>query len=529
VNHRRILSYFTTAFTDICNDPNGEPTRAKLYVRLNDGTGGAPSTLVELTATQTIKELPPIVRAREYKPGILQGQSWQVKVTNNNKALLAYDFKDCWCCIRGGFSTADVWATFAQGKIKRSVKSTDGTVTLEIHDVIMDLLKFEIPRDIMYQDSEWVSEVKSITRDADSRSYDNDASGAGVVIYQNASNIRDETFLVVFTSATAFKIVLEDGDDSQTGTISADATIWGLADAQTSGRMLQLNFEGWSTDSGAYAAGDTFAIYTAEARTAAELSPVHMIQHLIDDVAGITVYDVITGANYTYPRFDTTNWTSLATDAEAYTIGGEWSRGTTIAKMIQDLLKVVQGAVYPSPTGQLALWVLQPATSVAATLNGVRGNGPISIISMVKDDDIREATNEVTIEYLSMDGTDASYTAVDSDTTLHGTYPQKFSVGWRLDGPTAENGVNKHLSRFSAGLESYVINTTLAGAVADIAEAVTMIEDELGLSLEQAEVYRVSVNLLDSSAQISAMIDPAVLSTKAKIDSAEVDGTEVIW
>ena len=495
------MSRFSAAFQTVASDSRGEALRAKLYVRLNDGVGGIPGTLVEITATQDIISVGDIVQKRERQWGVVQGQAWQVRVTNADLGLLDYSLPGCWAALKCGFEDADEWDLFAQGKISRAIPSGDGTLTLEVYDGVMDLLQFSLPRDITFQDSNWASGIQVVETASGSGSYD---EATALTVASAPVETTDETFYIEFTSTTAFKIILEDGDETQTGNTSSDCSVDNV-DADT---VVTIPSAGWT---GTFAAGDRFVFYTARPRTAAELSPVGMIAHLIDDVAGLTVYDVLTGANYSSPRYDTSNWSTQSTEYDDCEIGGLWERGSSLAEMIQDALKIVHGAVFPTHTGQIGLWVMQPSTTVSVELNGDPNRGTIDITDTpILEHSLADAVNEVTFEYLSLEGVAASVTKVDGDTPYSDTRAATVSIGWRVESSYVETSCSRYLSRFRLGRQEYTLPTTLKGVLAEAGTAAAITEPMLGVISKNVDVIHLGVRPLDNAVVIKAYVDYAV-------------------
>ena len=510
----------STAFKALAADPYGEALQVRLYVRLND-SAGAPGTLLTVTTDQSVLAVNPIARRREMRYGVVQGQSWQVRATNIDLDLLDYELRGCWSAIYGGFPEADEWAVFAQGKNAVSSASTDGTVALEVHDSIMDLLNFTLPRDINFQDTGWIGDMLTVSKASGSGSY----SSSQALTLNTATAADDETFAVEFTGAAAFKVILEDGDDSQTGTTGADLDVSNLA-ADTD--IITIPSAGWS---GTFTAGDKFEFFTARPRTSGaggELTPIYMIMHLIDDIAGLSAYDVLDGSAYSSPRDDTSNWTTLANVHDNKDISGFWKKGTKISRLIQDALKIVHGSIYPSATGQIGLWVVGPFGGAAVELNGNPGAGNVDIISMAWDDDLENAISEVTFEYLALDGDEASYTAVDDDSDLLEARGATVDIGWRVDGPTIESTCDNYLTRFKGGVKEYTVNTTLAGVAAEIGYGVAIMENELGISLLVSAATDIIVDLPGNLATIKAHTDPLVLDNYFVLDSSLLDGTDVL-
>lgn len=512
---------YSSAWIALCEDPYGEAMRPRLWVRLNDGVDGAPSTLVNLTAPHEILSINPVISRREVKFGVIEGQAWQVLLENADLGLFAYDLTNCWCALQAGFPDADVWELVAQGRIERVVKSTGATLMLEVHDAVMELLNSELKRDIRYCADGWASDIQSSSIAAGSDEYDNNASGAGVTIL-SAANLAHETYRIVFTSATAFDVIWEDGDTAGSGTTSADCDVSSVYDQVTD--VVRIESAGWT---GAYAGGDEFVFYTSEALGGSgDLAPVTVLQTLVGESGA---YDVISGAAYTPAYYDSANWGAISALNDDYDIAGTWTKGTKKYELIQDILKIIHGSLYAARTGQAALWAVQPSTSVAATLNGTPGAGDVSILKGSLSDDQRDSCTSVAYEYLDVNGNDAVYTATAADSALHKERHVTVRVGWECPGPLIEPAANKYLSRFGAALETYELDTTLAGIAADIGNGIAITDAALGVAAARVDVTETELDILANSARLTAYIDPVIIEDYAVIGTATIDGTEVIW
>jgi len=285
---------FTSAFIAAATDPWGEALQTRLYVRLNDGGGGSPGTLVELTTEQSVISMGPITRRREMAFGVVRGQSCQVQITNINLSVLDYNLMGCRVAVRGGFTAADEWDLFAQGKVASFSGSTNGTAILEVHDSVMDLINFTLPRDISFQETGWISGIGIVSKASGSGSY----SSAQALTLNTASAADDETFTVEFYNVGSYKIILENGDETQIGTTGADKTIYNTANDID---IIVIPAAGWT---GTFVSGDKFEFFTARPRTlgsGGELTPVYMLMHLIDDISGVSAYDVLDGSEYSDP------------------------------------------------------------------------------------------------------------------------------------------------------------------------------------------------------------------------------------
>ena len=508
----------SSEFLALAADPFDEAMQTRLYVVLNDYAGGTPFTRVLLTTDQSILSINPIVRRREREFGVIQGQSWQVRITNIDLAVSGYDLRGCWAAIMGGFPVADEWELLAQGKISTVQTSTDGTVTFEVHDSVMDILNFTLPRDITFQDTGWISDMATVAKASGSGSY----LTTQAITLGTPTTADDETFIIEFTSTTAFKVILEDGTSTQTGNVTTDCAINNLAaDAN-----ITIPYAGWS---GTFAIGDKFEFFTARPRTSSELTPVYMIIDLIDSVAGLSTYSVLDGSYYSNVRYDTSNWSNLASDHDNKEIGGFWKKGTQVSRLIQDALKLIHGAVYPTESGQIAIWAIGPSDGVAVELNGNPGNGNVDILGVVARDNIGNAVSEVTFDYLSLDGEAASYTAIDSDTALLEPIGKVIDIGWWVDGASIEDACDRYLTRFADGVVEYEIDTTLAGVAAEIGRGVAIIEGELGISSLVVDTTDVEVDLFGNTVKIKAHTSPLVLEDYFMFNDSLLNGAEVLW
>lgn len=516
------MAVFSPEFIALAQDPAGEVLRVRLHVRLNDN-GGQPGTLFSLTEEQTVLALPEIVRQREKKFGVIQGQAWQIQVTNRDLALFGVDLVGCWACIEGGFFEADEWADFAQGKIRRVIATTEGVVTLEIHDAVMDVLNFKLPRDIRFQNTGWVSEVSLEKQSAESSGWDADV---GLEV-PTPSILADETFVIQFHNDTEYEVLNEDGDVVGVGDVGMDVQV---ENASGNPSAIIIPREGWVQDPGSYAAGDRFVFNTAYPRSPDKLTAVNIVRHLVEDLACLKTFDVKAGAEHSSPLYDLPEWTLQGAEALTDTVAGFFRKGTALSALIQDALKVVHGTIHPSPTGQIALFVLQSAPDGGLILNGDPTAGKVHILGMSFTDDLGDTVSDVTFEYLTLaSGEEASITAEVENSPLLSPVSETVSIGWEVRDLSIENAANQYRERFGGPRRTFNLETTLAGAVADLSGAIAINEPTLGLYSVLSSVSEVAVNLLENKVRIVAFSDPFVTQDFAKVGTATVDGPEVIW
>jgi len=531
--------YFSADFISRAADPWGEALSLRVYLRLNDGASGAPGTLVEFDKDgYEVVGLGRINRRREREYGVVQGQAWQVKVYNKDRGLLDYDLPGCWCCVQAGFSDDDVWQTFAQGKVANVQFGTDDTATFEVHDGVIDLLNYSLANDVYFDFYGHGGTLSPYSVATASGSYDTDAGGIDVngVMWVY---LEDEKFVVEFTSAYQFKVVLEDGTETQTGDVFHDLTVAN----QDGYSVVILRAAGWDTST-LYTAGDQFVFYTSAARQGVGTTPVQVVREVVTDFVGLQVYDVISGAYYGSPFFNETAW-SEATAATSeplnsventYSLRGEWPRGSRAIDMVQDALKLVNGSIYSTPTGQIGIWLLRPSAGAAVALNGDPAAGPVEIISASINDTLDDTYNAVSLTYKTGNGEDATYDAVDSDPSISETRTAAIRSGWRVRGEVAQSAANIFLNRFKDRRREYVIDATLAGALCDVAYGVSVNEPDLGVTVETTDVTEISVDLGGHVVQIKAHTDPVALTSYARVGDATTDpggsqvgSTDRVW
>lgn len=501
----------------ICSDPTGEPAALRLTVWLS-------TSIWELSNPWPILECNPVTFRRERDFGQVQGQVVQVSLDNSAGTFPAYGiFRGLPVVLEIGFADADVWAPLAQGTVSRIVHSADATVTVEFTESVMGLLGATLPRDIRFQGTGWVSGVNVERKSDNSSAYD--PTVALVLLTPAAAD--DETFVVEFTSATAFKVILENGNDTQTGTKAADKTI---NNAAGDVGVLKIPAAGWDAAAGTYAAGDRFVFYTARARTTAELTPIYMIRHLIADFIGLSVFDVRGGAAYAYPWDDDAAWVARAGAASAHAIAGTFTAGTPISSLIQDALKIVHGSIFPTPTGQLGLWVFEPQVGDALALNGDPDNGPVVIVDGANvDDGLDTAVSEVVVSYLAIGGGKAEYRTVDPTTILPIPRTASINIAWELAGASAKDLGDRYLTRYRSGVKLYTFPATIAALPTQVGGGVVVTDPLLGLEAATNEVWEMTVYPFENRVTVKALSDAIGGAGWFRCNVSTMDGTAVLW
>lgn len=515
-------------FVAIANDPWGEPCVPRLWLRTKAGD------LVDVAALEQILAVSDIDRKRERKFGVVQGTPWQVKLTNATAAMANLDLPGCRAVLQAGFRQADVWELMAQGRIERAPASTDMTVTIEVEDAVMDALSYVLPRDMYFGTVGWAGDLTPVLVSEASAEFDNDVNqtvgGNGVaVIPAGSSQVRDETFRVVFTSATGYKVVYEDGTERTGFTISADAT-FGPANAPTAS-VFKIKAAGWSTEVGAYVVSDEFQFFSSHARTTLQLSTMGMVRHLLTDVAGLSAHDVLSGAPYSSPLYDADGaWADAVAAASGTRIGGYWAKGTRLIEMVQEALMIAHASIFSAPTGQIAVSWLREAGPTVATVNGDPEAGVVDIVSGTSEDTLEDMYNEVTLTYLSLRGGQTAVARWSDDAS---PIPERrvleLETSWRVSSVTASDCVYKALSRAKVSRRNIKLQTTLAHACRGIDEIVSITDPIIGLRNHLCGVVSVSIDIMGQRATLEAYRDEVASANYARVGHVKIGDTAFIW
>jgi hypothetical protein len=504
------------AFLAACADPFGEI----LAVRITAASDYGPW---DLTENWPVVAMGPISFVREREFGVVQGQAWQVTLNNTPGTFPVALARGWWVALETGFAVANTWTVVAQGRITRVISTAAATVTLEVTDAVVGLLGATLPRDIRFQSTGWISEVKTQGRALASGSWDSTVP----LVLNTPAAADDETFTIEFTSTTAYKIGLQDGTATQTGTTAANKTI---ANVAGDAGIITIPAAGWAGST--FAAGDIFVFSTARARTAAERSPIWMIKHLVTDFVGLAIYDVLADGYFATPFYDVDAWDTLAEAArgDGHQITGTFAAGTSIVAMIQDCLKIVHGSIFPTPTGQLGLWVISPSVSGVVSLNGNAAAGPVSILDGLSvADGVDQAVSAVIFRYLTQSGADAEYRVVDPDSELPFLQETTISVDWELRQLSAKTAADQFLARYRNGAKVYTVPATLAAMPAAVGGGVTLTDAALSFDAVTNEVTGVELDLIENKVTLTVQSDPVAGYGWFYLNLSLLDGTAVIW
>jgi len=481
------------------------------------------TTVGALISANTVIATNPVPVQREHEWGIIQGQQWQVEVENIDLTLMANNLGGRPCALEIGFPGASEWALCAQGKINQASASTDLVVAIDVWDPLTGQMDAELPRDMFFDHKPWVSDIHAITRNTNSRTYDNEASGAGVVV--SAVNT-DSTWTITFTDTTYFSV---DRDGTSIGTNISIGSDWSFSGGGTG---IVLHHEGWSTEAGAYAVGDTFVFYTSKPRS--NLSPVALIIELLESILGLEVYNVLAGASYASPLYDrAATWVPAIAAHGMTTCKGYFAKGTKIVDMVQQLLVVINGGIYQMPTGQLALWRFVPSSGTAIDINGDTAAGDVDIIGGEIVQRMEQVYSSIAINYKHLrDGADVSYTESPAISPWgDDVHPLTIDLDWRVDYGSIQACVNKAISRFSNQQpQEWALETQLSGFVLDIGDPININEPMLGLTDQEAAVVGIDRDPMGQRAKVTARTEPdTVGKIYFRIGTSKIGGANLIW
>lgn len=513
------------------------------HVRLTVRTVGASPQTVILTGTEETVSMNPIVRKRERKFGVVQGQAWQIQLTNNNDAIMGYELPRGYARLEvglhqyeddglGNFEDTWYWETVAVGRIIDVEVTTDGVATIEVGDLLYDLVNTTILREMNFSTSAWAGDVSTVSKADASSDYDMTQSGAGVGIASGQdATIIDQKYIIEFVTATTYKVVREDGTETGTHGIT---TNFAFAPESGGSSTLTLGYTGFDQTAAAYTAGDKFAFYTSAPRAAADLAGVELIRHLLVDVVGLTAYDFDTESSVD-PLYDSTNWDALVALTTGDTFGGYWPVGSQVITMIQGILAVLHASLYITPDGKIAIWMLQPVTQTDLTLNGDPAQGDVQILAGVHTHDVEETYNRVIYRYKDTEtGNERVYENSAASSIYTDDRLIERDLGWRVRSLSVESGADRCLSRFADKTRRTTLEATFAGAAMEIGETVTVREPALNLFAESLGIIEVSMDPIGDRSTVVGIRESVALDLYAKVaDSGgtinQIDGTGKVW
>lgn len=533
----------SAAFIAEANDPWGEALHAKVSVRVDTGAGS--DQLVELTALEGLISVSPIVRKREREFGVVEGQTWTVKLAHE---FLSFNPRSStwlttetsllfkWAVLELGFPEIDGWDTFAQGRVERWEVSTDGTVTLEIHEPIMDVLKLKLDRDIYWQGTGWVSDMKTVATSESSSSFTQDSGETPTPVTDylrlvggNEASLINGRYKIVFQTATTFDIEhLDEPGSTQTGLSIATAINYVTRGATN---VVAIDKLGWDQTANAYAAGDEFVFYTSKAYADADRNPVAVIEELLNLPSSVVSYDVLAGATQDI-RYDSAHWATVEARFSGVKVGGLWEKNSDVMEMIQGILAGINSSLFPSKTGQVGLHHFHPDDigSPDAEITGNPDSPTASVLSARRIQKQESAKNRVVFDYKRL-GTGAAATAesIDSSSPWDLDLPDEYSTAWEFTAATIENTANQILIRRKADVFQYHVRGTLRELLThDIAEMILLTEGELDEAQLPLQIVEIAVDPMRDVCEMIAWTDEFIAAEFFRWDVSLVGGTDII-
>lgn len=519
---------YSAPFRALCAATSGAGLVPRVTVRDKAGAVTVASEIEPVLAVGEIR------RERERRYGVVQVNTWQVRLANYRQLLLPLDLPDCWVALEAGFPGDDVWELMAQGRIISAPASTDMTITIEVGDAVMDTLEHVLTRDMFFGLVGWAGDITPVAVADSSAEYANDINqsfgGLGVLVALAYGHlVIDEAISIVFTAATTYKVVYEDGSEVTGFTIASDANFG--PSTSPAAPAFKIKAAGWSPEVGAYVVGDTYVFYASAARAAGQLTTVGMVRHLLTDVAQLTAYNVLADEPYSSPLYDEAGaWAEAAASHASTRLGGYWPKGTRLIEMVQEALMLAHASIYAAPTGQIAISWLRPAGAQVATINGDPAAGPVTLIAGSASDTRDETYNLVTLDYLSLSrGKPATAKFADANSPFVGVRHLPLSTSWRVGAVTAADCVYKALSRFSASRRLVSVDATLAHAVLDIDEIVAVTDSVIGLRNHLCGVVAVTLSIMDQRCSVEAYRDEVAAADYGRVGSSKINRPGFVW
>lgn len=544
---------FSADFLAIANDPNEEALRTRVLLRADTDAGS--NQLITITAPEI--DVSPIIRRRELEWGVVQGQ--EVSVTFVHEGLefnpsspdwitTELGLTTKWAAVQVGFPDADEWETVAQGRIESLRAHTNLTATMTFHDPIMDVLERRLRRDQVFDDRDaWCSALQVVVKSSSSSYYDNSGAPPAITAAVPATDVVNETFRIVFVNGTQFDVYYEDGTTQAGGpfNISADR---GLTSNTSSVNVATIYTAGWT---GTYAAGDEFVLYVSKQYAAGLLVPSRLIEEILLENGVRVSYDVLGGATQSL-FYDPSHWDDVEAFFSSSKVRGYWTKGTRVIDMIQDLLKVMNASLYPTPTGQIAIWHLAPE-EVGATTGSATGDPEdpeVSILEAERIDSSEALANVVQWEYLDMAfaaGQDGQAPAIEpafvTKDDLAGTgfeeYPgssdplelhRSVRVSWAVDDVTIDAAATRLLNRYKVRAPTFRIRGSISHVLEhDIVDAVSITEPVLSEFGTKILVTEVGLNAMANEAELIGYVDPVVSENYARVGISVVDGADKVF
>lgn len=548
---------------ETADDPWGEALKARLWIRADTAAGA--DQLIELTALENVVDLDPLSRRREREPGVVQGQTWSIRLTNDrgtfNPRSADYfttqaEVEGEWVALTLEFPVASQSGLFAQGRVERIEANSDGSATIFVdHVMVSEIIEWTLPRPLVFDERDaWASPVYTVKIADGSDEYDNTT---GKPLQLNAGVTSWETFRIVFATSTTFNVVRQDGTNQSGGPFSIAANRDITSIYSIGAAVVRIYAAGWS---GTYNTGDEFVVHTSPQIASNLANPVEALRACIDMArtqgeytfgTPTTIPDVIGGGTMSIYDDSDGAWTDAITLFSTVTVRGYFAKGTRVIDMIQALLRFMNASLFPSRSGQVGIWVVNPrqvgSQSVVVTGDPAAPNRSILNARRYKDRTVW--ATRVAYKYRSL-GFTAGQDGVDTEGAQPGSgTPGKFVIReatvdvsdpsaarlvgdeidllWALDEIQVESAANKHLNRFKQPNDAFVVDGTLTSiAHLDLHDVLSITEPELDEVLSPIQALEVVVDPLRNQASVVGQYDPVVFGTYAQVDLSVVDGSD---
>jgi len=504
-----VSAFYDQDWIDAASAAFGDACRLRVLVR------DKANELLDLTATETVLTANPISREVERAVGVMQGQTWDVELTRSPAAPIPPGgLDDCWCQLRGVIGGAE--APLATGRIRGYRASSDGTMRFSVEDPLVALINARFPRDVGWYQTGFAGLIRTLDANG---SYDNnwDPTGQTVGVVKYAGNefrLQDTSYTITFLTGTQFEVrddtVIWGEQYYTTGTITADLN---AASSQNQiDPVVTIKADGWSDEAGAYTAGDKFTFATSAVKTTGR-SPVNILIALIEQCAGLIVRDVLSGDDFSTPRYDAQyssghQWYDALVDTTSQRWAGWFERGDDVIKAVQGVLRVLNWALFCVPDGRIALYRPLPGDVHTAVLNGEWTSGAVNVISSERTETMEYAANVVRFTCPDITGREVAAESRDDNSPYPPGLIKEFEIPWIVPFGVLRAAASQTLARLKRARELFSAETTFAGASL-LPGGVLLLHDPAGGAIyERLTAARVKIDPVGDSAAVVGFRDP---------------------
>lgn len=509
------MTFFDQAWRDAAADNWGNAAQLSLIVVARDGTH------VDLTASETIVNVNPVVRQTERFVGIMQGQTFEVELTRSQDLIIPpQGYDGCWAQLRADFGAGPV--PVATGTIHDIAKKSDALLSITFDDPLVQIVGGVFAYNAGLLEDGWAGPIEG--EDAQG-TYDNQSGGVSIVA-SNPEELPSGEFRIVFTTTTGFVVYRPDGQLIASGNITTDCMI--TSGPPTYESLLLIESDGWDGATGAYEEGDTFTFGVTAA--ASDLDPASLLQYLVTQHAKIQVYDFQAeeiGATF----YDSAGvWAEQIAARSSEVWQAVFAKGSSVADAIQAILRGTNWALFCAPDGRVALFAPRPDANVVVDLNGDPGLGDVHVLESSSRDNMRYVANEVRFEYLDASAVERYLIRRDSETPYDQTYPATFDLRpWRLAHAAVRSAAIQTLARLKRARKEFVARGTLAGAGLIPGEIVRLTDSAAGIHGEVVVAAKVTSDFVGDTSEIIAYHDPLAAGGYARVGNFDTNpiGTRI--